>query len=245
MNALYADNAFHWWWNQWNDCRVEFVAMGDAVDSSWAQTLVTELKACNLVDAVGCAGYLKVDKSDAADWGDNEMLNCTKGNQPTNQELEAAVLSETDANGSGAPGTDKGLTTLLRQHAVIAVNEGLRFYVYEGGPSLLSANCPILRSTYAVFQNTAPEVGNIVTHELNRFVGGVGLDLLTNWPPDPATGLPFTVEKFGYFAFCQPQDAMSGDFLLITDLYHDLASAVVNTFMAFKFISIKAFNANF
>ena len=242
-------DAFQWFAEEWNDDRVEFVAMGFTGDTRWVEEQTEALKGLGLVDAVGCGGYFFPEYDDAEAWGDANPGVCGSLDETDGSLEGAAALSmlrmiDNNVPFDGGGRARPGLTHALRAHGDVALDleaelgRPIGLYVYEGGPSLLT-NCQQLQQLYARFQHDSPYTFWLLYYELRRFVDGyrTGPDVLMR-------PLGKRVERFTVHAFCQPQNPQYGDWLLLTDLYAGIPGvSVVDPQIQWKFEAVRLFNA--
>jgi hypothetical protein len=238
-------DAFTWWWEVWSDRRVEFVVMGQAADEMWASGIADDLAPLGLVDAIGCALYYQPREADQFAWGDENMAVCGVNPYvpPTNEELRDSVLAMIDNNDPGPGGQMLGLTHAVRLHGdvvaylnTITIGAPIKMYAYEGGPSYLTT-CLDLQPVYKDFQHDSPYNYDLLDHMMERFIDGIGLGQV-----DPPVSK--LLDVFVYFAFCQSQDPVSGDFLLLTDLWAGLGlPGSVDPFLQHKFDAVRDFNS--
>lgn len=219
LAAQLAEEAFRDWCDVWNDCQVNFVAMGKTGDLPWAETIANQLLAANLCDALGCTFYITPSLTNEMDWVS------TNSCEPTTPQIFGDLLARIDDT------SPAGLTGALQEHATLAANRGVEFFCYEGGPALVAAQTPCLANNYGVFQNTQ-EVADLVTHALDRFV-------------DPAsTAIAPTAAQAAYFAFCDQGDELNGDLLLVRDLWAGIVGeGEVFPDPQLKFLAVQAFIA--
>jgi hypothetical protein len=227
LAADLAEEAFRDWASVWNDCRVNFVAMGLTGDDRWTTVIATQLAAVNLCDAAGCTLYFApnpmIDVPVLVAAIDPNTGDACEPDTALINSILTMRIDDTNAN--------TGLTGAVALHAGLAASLGVEFFCYEGGPSLVPGLNPCLGDDYLDFHDTG-EVGDLVTRILDRFV-------------DPAsTVIAPTVAQFGYFNFCNTKDEQNGSFYLLEDLWAEIDPTVslVHTATQHKFLAVKNFN---
>jgi len=152
-----ARQAFEWWADEVDTTRVRFVVMGFLRDVGFARDQVEQVG--GLADAVGCAAYFRGDPRPASP---QELVETARAN------LQAVTR----------PG--------VAEHAALALQHGIEFLGYEGGPNLLGG--------MSVPADTLPEIGLGCT-ELFQMADEEGMTMLCVYA---AFRLPSPLGSYGW-----------------------------------------------